>query len=156
AARVMWGTLGAMVEKLAPIFSSRREVADIDVLRRVFGRVRFIFLYREDLLPQAVSWSRAEQTSVWYEMIDGRSAPSRADPRFDRAQIDELLSTIKEHNTSWKDWFTIAGVRPYEVRYEALERDPRTTTCGVLDYLGLELTPGRAIEVRHRRLADQV
>jgi LPS sulfotransferase NodH len=156
AARVMWGTLGEMVEKLAPIFVSERELADIDVLRRAFGRMGFIYLYREDVLAQAVSWSRAEQTNVWYETIDGRGDQGGADPCFDRTQIDELLSAIEEHNRAWQDWFTAADVRPYEVRYEDLERDPRTTTCGVLGYLGLELAPGGAIEVRHRQLADRV
>jgi trehalose 2-sulfotransferase len=156
AARVMWGTLGEMVEKLAPILASERDVADIDVLHRAFGRIRFIYLFREDVLAQAVSWSRAEQTNVWYETIDGGDAPAEAHARFDRTEIDELLSLIEEQNRAWQDWFGAADIRPYEVRYEVLERDPRITTCGVLDYLGLELAPGRAIEIRHRRLADRV
>src|SRR5262249_14180052 len=119
-------------------------------------RTRFIYLYREDALAQAVSWSRAEQTNVWYEMMDSGSAHSTEDPRFDRTQIDDLKSVIDEHNRAWRAWFAAARVRPYEIRYELLERSPRTTACGVLDHLGLEIAPGRAIEARHRRLADRV
>src|SRR5262249_10103919 len=152
--RVMWDTIGELVEKLAPLFPSEREGTDVDVLRRAFGRVRFIYLYREDVLAQAVSWARAEQTKVWYETIDSGSAHSTEDPRFDRTQIDDLMSVIDEHNRASRAWFAAVRVRPYEIRYELLERNPRTTACGVLDYLGLEIAPGRAIEARHRRLAD--
>src|SRR5262249_32490391 len=81
---------------------------------------------------------------------------STEDPRFDRTQIDDLKSVIDEHNRAWRAWFAAARVRPYEIRYELLERSPRTTACGVLDHLGLEIAPGRAIEARHRRLADRV
>jgi trehalose 2-sulfotransferase len=152
----MWGTIGEMVQKLARISTSESAASDIDVLRRAFGRIRFVYLYRKAVLAQAVSWSHAEQTNVWYATIDDESAHGGADPHFDRTQIDELLSTIEKHNRTWQDWFAAAGVRPYEVRYEDLERDPATTTRDVLDYLGFELAPGREIEVRHRRLADRV
>jgi LPS sulfotransferase NodH len=156
AARLMWGTIGELVEQIAPLFPDDQQAADVDVLRRAFGRVRFISLSREDVVAQAVSWSRAEQTNVWHETIEATRVHRTTDPRFDRRQIDDLVSQIEEHNGAWQDWFAAAGIRPYEVRYEVLARDPITTTCGVLDHLGLEPAPGRLIEVRHRRLSDHV
>ncbi len=41
------------------------------MLRRAFGRVGFVHLSRRDVLAQAVSWVRAEQTQQWYAGGDG-------------------------------------------------------------------------------------
>ena len=42
------------------------------------------------------------------------------------------------------------------MRYEDLAADPIGVTCGILDFLKLELPPGRKIQTRHRRLADEL
>lgn len=157
AARVMWGTLDHIVERLRPLFANDdRGVVDVDLLHRAFGRIRFVYLRRDDVVAQTVSWLRAEQTDVWYETIDGRRAQPNANPRFDRGQIDYLLLTIDEHNRAWQEWFAGSGVCPHEVCYEDLNRDPVATARGIVDYLGLELPAGLAMEVNHRRLADRV
>jgi LPS sulfotransferase NodH len=149
ACRVMWGTLGEVIEGL------RLDGDDLDVIRRAFGVVRFVYLWREDVLAQAVSWARAEQTDVWTEGIGARGH-ERVAAAYDRAQIDALISTIESHNRGWRDWFASVGVRPHEVRYEALEEAPVATAEQVVAALGLELDPGVHVEVRHRRLRDGV
>lgn len=63
---------------------------------------------------------------------------------------------VDEHNRAWREWFAASGVRPHEVRYEHLDRHPVATARKVVDYLGLELPAERVMDVRHRRLADQV
>ena len=56
AARVMWGTLAELVARLRPSLSGRvRTANDLDVLRAVLGALRFVHLWREDVLAQAVS-----------------------------------------------------------------------------------------------------
>ena len=126
AVRVMWGTLNEVVIKLGSIHS---DVAgsDVGLLNRAFGITRFIHLGRDDVVGQAVSWVRAEQTGVWQE-ID-RSRPVEAgreppDPQFDVDRIHDLVQTIDAHNDAWQKWFTSAGVRPHVVRYEDVVADP--------------------------------
>lgn len=157
AARIMWGTLDAVISKLATIYPDSPG-SDVELLTRAFGRTRFVYLRREDVLAQAVSWLRAEQTGVWFQT--GQSAPaqpeSETEPRFDLGRIRELTQLINEHNAAWREWFASAGVRPHRVRYEALDADPVGVTHGVLGFLGLELPPGREILVRHQRLADEL
>jgi trehalose 2-sulfotransferase len=152
AARVMWGTLDEMVGKLGAVHPDLRSPgADLDLLTRAFGRLRFVHCWREDTVAQAVSWARAEQTRFWQQ---GDAALH--EPRFDFEQIHELVQTIEAHNDAWRKWFTTYSVEPHSVRYEDLTTDIDRVIQGILDFLGLELPAGHAFVPRHRRQADQV
>ena len=70
-ARVMWGSLERIVAGLEG--SSRQ--SDLAVLQGAFGPLRFVHLRREDVLAQAVSWYRAEQTG------SGSRETTRSGPR---------------------------------------------------------------------------
>ena len=66
AARIMWGTLAEVAAKLAPAYPGLAG-PDLAMLNRAFGRTRFVYLFRGDVIAQAVSLLRAEQTNVWFE-----------------------------------------------------------------------------------------
>jgi len=157
-AKLMWGTLDELVGKLGTV---HRDLAgeDLALLNRAFGRTRFVHLRRDDVVAQAVSWLRAEQTNAWYAGGAGEISGARRDgrpPAFDLDRISELTRTIGEHNAAWERWFASAGVRPHLVRYEELAADMAGTTRGILDFLGLDLPHGRAVVPRHRRQADEL
>lgn len=151
-ARVMWGTLDELVGKLG---AAHPELAgaDLDLLTSAFGRTRFVHLWRDDPVAQAVSWARAEQTAVWQP---GDTAPPGREPRFDFAQIHRLVQTIDEHNTAWRDWFAAFDVQPHLVRYEDLTADMAGVTAGILRFLGLPPPADRPVTPRHHRRTDQL
>lgn len=157
AARIMWGTLDEVIGKLAATYPDS-PASDVDLLTRAFGRTRFVYLWRQDVLAQGVSWLRAEQTGVWFQAAPAPSTPAETEtePRFDLGRISELTRMIDEHNAAWQSWFASSGVRPYQVRYEDLDADPVGVTLDVLGFLGLELPPGREVLVCHQRLADEL
>ncbi|MBV9326405.1 MAG: sulfotransferase domain-containing protein [Chloroflexi bacterium] len=107
----------------------------------------------DEIVAQAVSWARAEQTHFWHE---GDTPLTGRVPHFDFAQIHDLVHTIDEHNTAWRNWFARFDVRPHVVRYEDLATDPAGVTLGILDFLGLELPVGRTIVSRRQRQADSL
>jgi LPS sulfotransferase NodH len=161
-AKLMWGTLEQVVAKLATGLPDRL------AMESAFGRLRFIYLHREDTLAQAVSWSRAEQTGLWqaearppatageHGAAGGQSAAQGQPPRFDREQIDGLVRTIGEHNRAWERWFAQAEVDPYRLTYEQLAHDPAGATRDILDHLGLPKPPPTQIIARHTRQADDL
>ena len=155
AARIMWGTLDYLVDRLGAVYPAITG-GDIDLLNRAFGHTRFVYLLRDDILAQAVSWHRAEQTNVWFKTDESESEQPEQEPRFDFDQIYTLVQVIDEHNAAWQWWFASVGIQPHLVRYEDLDADPVGVTCGILDFLQLELPPGRKIQTRHRRLADDL
>ncbi|MFJ6086391.1 Stf0 family sulfotransferase [Streptomyces sp. NPDC092369] len=158
-AKLMWGTHAELTDRLAGLHP---DLAGDEprLLEREFGRVRFVYQYRDDVLAQAVSWLRAEQTGVWFlggkGEISGGGGDVDARPRFDRAAITRILRTIEEHNAGWERWFEVYGIQPHRIRYEDLSADPHAVTHGVLDFLGLALPSGGRITPSHRRQADQL
>jgi trehalose 2-sulfotransferase len=147
AARVMWGTMQRIVDGLAAAPGRR----DLDVLVDAFGPLRLVHVRRDDVVGQAVSWVRAEQTGYWQE----GDTPS-AQPFFDPGHIDALVRTIRDHNAAWSTWFAQHGVEPHLVTYEDVIRDPRRAVQGVLDHLGIGLPPGWRPAPRQLRQADEV
>ena len=155
AARIMWGTLDHLVDTLGSVYPAPVR-GDYDLLNLAFGQTCFIHLHRDDVLAQAVSWHRAEQTNVWHQTDQEESKQPEQNPHFDFDQICKLVQTIEEHNSAWRAWFASIGTQPHTVRYEDLDADPVGVTCEILDFLGLKLPPGRLIKSRHRRLADEL
>jgi LPS sulfotransferase NodH len=154
-ARIMWGTLDELVGRLCTVFP---DIAgdDLDLLNHAFARPRFVYLRRHDVLGQAVSLLRAEQTDVWHNADGSEPQQRRQDPLYDFERIRKMIRTLEEDNTAWREWFAAAGVRPYAVVYEDLEADQEAATRGILEFLELELPPGQTIVGRHKRLRDQL
>ena len=129
-ARVMWGSLDRIVAGL----KGSSPLPEPAVLEHAFGPLRFVHLRREDVVGQAVSWCRAEQTGFWQH----GDIPARP-PERDLDQMTKLVGTIREHNAAWQSWFQGQGVRPHTVTYEELVRDGRSTVEGVADLVGVSV-----------------
>jgi LPS sulfotransferase NodH len=158
-AKLMWGTLGEVVGKLRTV---HRDLADDDLglLNRTFGHTGFVYLKRHDVLAQAVSWLRAEQTGTWFIGGNGEinsSGGNGREPVFDAAAIRRLMDTIEQHNAAWEAWFASWDIRPHRVSYEDLDRDMAAATHGIVKFLGVG-TPDRvpAVVARHRRQAGEL
>ncbi|MDP9416537.1 MAG: Stf0 sulfotransferase family protein [Actinomycetota bacterium] len=158
-AKLMWGNLDELVDKLGSVC---RQLAgdELALLAAAFGRTRFVYLRRDDIVAQAVSWLRAEQTGTWYVGGNGEIGPGAVGtggrPRFNAQAIADLVRVIHEHNVAWQEWFASHGIRPHVMRYEDLDGDSARATAQVLQSLGLELPPGRPLSpvTRHARQAD--
>jgi trehalose 2-sulfotransferase len=146
AARVMWGTVSRIVGGLAP---GPRTGPDLEVLEDAFGPLRLVHVRREDVVGQAVSWARAEQTGYWQE--GDRAA---AEPSLDLALVERLVRTIEEHDAAWAGWFAEQGAVPHRVTYEEVTADPGRAVRGILGHLGLEPPAGWEPAPRQRRQAD--
>ena len=147
AARIMWGTLDVIL----PGLKASPARADIDVLSEVFGPLLLVHLHRRDVIAQAVSWARAEQTGYWQQ---GDAA--HGEPQLHLDQVDGLVRTIREHNAAWSAWFSQQGVQPHVVVYEDLIDDPRGTVLGILQRLEVVAPPGWEPRSTHVRQSDGV
>jgi LPS sulfotransferase NodH len=98
----------------------------------LFPALRHIHMRREDVVRQAVSWVRALQTNQW-----ASSHEARADPHFDRGQIDFYLDVIRTEDAAWERYFAERKVVAHRVLYERLVEEPVDTLRAVLDFLEL-------------------
>ena len=148
AARIMWGTMHLLVEGVG---LDRGERSDVEILESRLGPLRFLHLQRRDVVAQAVSWARAEQTGYWQQ---GDTAQAEAD--LDLELIDRFVTTIHEHNAAWRTWFAAQAVEPLDLTYESLVCAPGETVQSVLDFIGTvpgsDWTPASP----HERQADSV
>jgi LPS sulfotransferase NodH len=152
-ARIMWGTMTALTNALAAV-TPGRATSQRALLTRAFGRTRFVHLRRMDVVAQAVSWARAEQTHFWHP--EEAVTPGGHEPLFDRDMIGRLVDTIQEHETAWHNWFVAQGLAAHQVTYEQLTADPVAVTQAVLDFLGLELPADQAITAYDGRQSDAI
>lgn len=148
AARVMWGTVEVMCNGLDP---RRRTRTDLDVLEGAFGPLSLVHLVREDVVAQAVSWARAEQSGYWQ-----RGDGIVAEPELDLAQLHRLVHTITEHTRAWRSWFRAQEAAPLQVTYEELVHDPQTTVLEVLDHVGVDAPADWTSEVGTPQQADEL
>ncbi len=158
AVRIMWGTMAEVVRNLRELYTDHAS-ADRDLLMRAFGPTRFIYLRRRDVVAQAVSRARAEQTNVWHiigdrPIGDGPAAQPAPAPRYNFAQIHTYTQEIAAHNTAWTAWFHTNGVQPYRVWYEDVASAPVETTLRILDFLQLTVPPHVQMRAHNQRLAD--
>jgi LPS sulfotransferase NodH len=155
-AKLMWGTLDELVDKVGQIHPHLTG-NDAALLDKAFGRTRFVYLHREDVLAQAVSWLRAEQTNAWYVGGNGEIGDNSGEgrePHFDADKIGHFVEVITEHNAAWQAWFSSLAVQPHVVRYEELAEDMVGATHRILDFVGVALPEDRAVVPRHQRQAD--
>ena len=143
--RIMWGSLGRIAERLRP--PSRR--SDLAVLEEALGPLALVFLRRDDIVEQAVSWCRAEQSGFW-QQGDSVVRP----PQQDIAALKGFVTVIREHNGAWQSWFDRHGVQPEQVTYEQLVRDPRATVEAIAARLQVVVPATWRAVTPHQRQAD--
>jgi trehalose 2-sulfotransferase len=149
--RVMWGTLDEMTAELGRLYPHLVS-NDLALLEEAFGQLKFIHLYRNDVIAQAISLYRAEMTGYWHT-VEGKKP--KQPPVFDFEAINSRLETLKEHSLAWQTWFQKVAVKPLAISYEALSADPVASTKEVLGFLELELPEYRQLKATNQRLADE-
>jgi LPS sulfotransferase NodH len=104
---------------------------------------RFIYLYREDLMRQAISFRHAEITGRWGSdgLITTRQM-QRADP-FDVAAIDRKLNLLIHDEVGWRSFIARRGLNPLRIPYEDLIADFSGVMARIADHLG---APRSAVE----------
>ena len=145
--RIMWGTLDEVLYELR---SLRNDESDLTVLEAAFGSLRYIHLSREDVVGQAISLFRAEESNYWHSTQPG--LPRRS-VQYDYDEIAKRVESLEKDDRAWVEWFESLGIEPLSVSYEALDLHPRATTEEVLGYLGLEHIG--EVSAPNKKLADE-
>lgn len=96
---------------------------------------KFVYLTRDDLLGQAISRTLAIQTGRWIG-----AAPKNAKPvPYSAKAIERSIEAILEQRRQWELFFTLSGVKPLRVSYEAMLEDRPRTIQQVFDFIGADV-----------------
>jgi LPS sulfotransferase NodH len=137
-AKLMWRQLPDL-HALAATLPGYAGLESPDLLGRMLGHPRYVWVTRGDKVRQAISLWRALQTRIWrLEHRGSNGAPEQLHYSFDG--IDHLTRALQADDEAWASYFGRYGLDPLTIVYERdLERDPVTTATRVLDHIGLSL-----------------
>ena len=93
----------------------------------------WLFLWREDQLEQAISWTRARATGQWTS-----SQQSLNEAHYDGKELRRRFLMVLERNQRWIDFFEQHGIIPFELSYEQVQADPNRSIDEILIWLGEE------------------
>jgi LPS sulfotransferase NodH/GT2 family glycosyltransferase len=105
----------------------------------LFQNGHFLYLYRKDLLAQAISLHISYQTGRW-GFDDLVTSEPRAEPNFlDNASINKYLNEISLHDMAWRRFFTRHRISPLIVSYESLIADTGSVLRSMVETFNLEV-----------------
>jgi LPS sulfotransferase NodH len=126
------------------------------LISSIIPNPRYIYLTRRDRIRHAVSYARASETKVWWDISNengnGRRLLIRT-PQFHEQKLDRMLQIIQSHNHSWQKYFRACGINPLRVYYEDVARNPTAEVRKILDFLQVPLGP--EFEIKKSRLRKQ-
>jgi LPS sulfotransferase NodH len=102
-------------------------------------RLRYIYLEREDLLGQALSWVRGIQTRKYRS-----TSSATADSAYDRNLIQTHLNQLVRERARWSLFFARTGITPERLTYDKLVEAPQA----VVDQVA------RLMEIGERAIYD--
>lgn len=132
AAKLMWNYFDEFMFEIRRLRGDY-ERPDLEVISDVFPAPRFVFIRREDVVAQAVSWSKAAQTGQYaaHQVKTGEAV-------FDFDHIDGLRELVLVQNGAWERWFATHEVEPFDVTYEQFCADQVGVTMRTLSFLDLD------------------
>ena len=100
---------------------------------RALPNQRFVYLARQDLLGQAISWARALQTSQYRS-----TQPIQGVAVYDGALIRNRIEAIARECARWSMFFARTGIEPVRLLYEDIVKRPQEAVDRVAALVGLE------------------
>ncbi len=94
----------------------------------------FVHLRRENLLAQAASFARAQQTGAWISDM-----PERGAARYDYDLIASKVTAVATGNAGWEAFLAATGREALQMTYEQVARDPSAAVRAIADHAGVTL-----------------
>ena len=105
------------VKSHADHFSAVASVADPMC---ILPELKLVRIRRLDILDQAISWMRAQQTGQFRATIKSKGAP-----HYDASAIRRLIALLGEQADTWDRLLAASGRVPLEIAYESLIENPQ-------------------------------
>lgn len=101
-----------------------------------------VYLTRRDVLGQAMSYSRAQRSNVWFGGVANTPVVD-----YDYAHIKIFLHSIAHQKLVWERVFEVLNVNPIRIAYEDLMDPSSTVVSDVLNAMNIEPDESCAVSV---------
>ena len=148
--KLMWNQTPLLLERAEGLPDRSGDGLLAAIRDVVGGDPVLVYVYRPDVVSQAVSFWRAVQTRVWRGRPDPSGTP-RAE--YHAGAIAHVITMLREQEKGWRAWFDEESVAPDRSAYPVLWRNLTQIVGTVLEAFGQDprLAPAPVLE----RQADQ-
>jgi LPS sulfotransferase NodH len=154
-AKLMWGHRADFLP-LARTLPELTDLPERDLLGALFPNLSYVWVRRGDTVRQAVSLWKAIQTQSWRS---GQGGETAREPVYHFEAIHHLRRVLERNDGAWGRWFEERRLRPLELSYERIARDPARAVDDVLDYVGIDAgdhpMPGPPTERQADAVSDE-
>jgi LPS sulfotransferase NodH len=98
----------------------------------------FIYIFRDDLLKQAISRCFAFATGRWGVDDTVTTAPSPASDVLSVAGVDRELKVLADEDRGWRVFLARNGLSPVTISYEKFCEDPHGFVTAIAQRLGID------------------
>lgn len=109
---------------------------EMEIVRGLFPRPRFLFIWRRDTIGQAISREIATQTEVWGIKRGKAPMEPKREPVFRPLKIYRHKLHVEAANREWRHFFHRHGITPREVIYEEFVPNFQETIRRTVEYVG--------------------
>ena len=127
------------------------DVSDADLLEHIYPGIKFIYLYREDHIKQAISMEKARQTDQWNSF----QRVQNFDPEYEFGKIAQEVIWRLDSVCKWKEIFERYGIEPLRVKYEDFCKAPRKWLLRIKRYLGIRNATPITEEAIRKHMEDE-
>ena len=127
------------------------DVSDADLLEHIYPGIKFIYLYREDHIKQAISMEKARQTDQWNSF----QRVQNFDPEYKFGKIAQEVIWRLDSVCKWKEIFERYGIEPLRVKYEDFCKAPRKWLLRIKRYLGIRNATPITEEAIRKHMEDE-
>lgn len=106
-----------------------------------------VYLYRKDILAQAVSHARALQTQRWFEECEETLVPS-----YSFGLIKRSLKFIVDQTIAWERIFRKFNIKPYSIPYEDFICNKESILEDSIKWMGIGISSPYYVDVPDLRI----
>lgn len=129
----------------------------LELIRRRFPGIRFLWLSRRNKVAQAISYYRATKSHVWRVWNDGRQPTfERAPmPEYDRDEIENYVLISERMEAGWNKFLHENQIPALVLIYEDFVESYERTIHGVLEFLDIPRNDLVLPAPKLQRIADE-
>lgn len=125
------------------LFDQFEPYMELNNVRQFLQNFKFVWLFRKDVLSQAVSMHIAKETDEWTYMNEQNNQEQEKKNRrdlveYDEQKINKFLKKLAKDNLNWVEFFSINQVDYLPVTYEDILLDANQVCHSICDFCGVE------------------
>lgn len=110
-------------------------VSCYQIFQQLFPGIKFIYLYRQNKLRQAISMVKAQRSGYWSKRDAAESINTSKYGEYSFQDISNTLNYFAIYEAFWIDFFESYNISPLQITYEELCTDKKSVLSEIVDFL---------------------